>query len=156
VQALAVACIALVAIGAWLSIELSRKQRTLQHVTGERDHLRFALEIMARSETRQVQFGQSDNVAHGRVFVTPKGTFVLIGSDLPSIASDRTFELWLIPKGAAPVPAGLFKANSGGTAVHVYQEPVNLSQISAVAVTVEPGQGSLAPTTKPFLVVPLA
>ncbi|MBV9268755.1 MAG: anti-sigma factor, partial [Acidobacteriaceae bacterium] len=58
--------------------------------------------------------------------------------------------------GAAPVPAGLFRPNESGTAVHVYQEPVNIQQIAAVAVTVEPSQGSLAPTTQPFLVVPIA
>ena len=161
VDALAVACLVLLAIGVWSNVELTRRQHILQHVLAERNQLRTALEIMARAQTRTVQFGQSNNVAHGRVFVSPNGTFVMIGSDLPAIASDRTFELWLIPAkgaaiGAAPVPAGLFRPNESGTAVHVYQEPVNIQQIAAVAVTVEPSQGSLAPTTQPFLVVPIA
>jgi anti-sigma-K factor RskA len=90
------------------------------------------------------------------VFVNPRGGLVVVGSDLPSIAEDRVFQLWLIPAKGAPQPAGLFHADPAGEFVHVSTEPVDTSAVAAVAVTVEPRGGSKAPTTKPFIVVPLA
>jgi hypothetical protein len=37
----------------------------------------------------------------------------------------------------------------------VSQTPVDVSRIAAIAVSVEPRAGSAAPTTKPFIIVPL-
>ena len=153
--ALAAACLVLLAFGAWSTNELSRARDDLKRVHAQRDQLRSALEILSRSQTKTVQFGKSDDVAHGRVFVNKAGGFVFVGSDLPQIASDKTFELWLVPAKGAPAPAGLFRANAAGDFVHVSETAVDGSRVAAVAVTVEPGAGSPAPTTKPILVVPL-
>ncbi len=124
----------------------------------EGDQLRTAIEILSRPDTRAVEFGRNDNVPHGRVLVNRRGGLVFVGSQLPALASDKTFELWLIPaaKGQAPQPAGLFRANAIGDSVDVSSLRVDPSQTAAVAVTVEPRSGSAAPTTKPFLVVPIA
>jgi len=148
IPALAAACVALLIWGVWSTNQVDA-------VRGERDRLRAALEILSRSETRSVQFGRSDNVAHGRVFVNKNGGFVFVGSELPKIAADRTFELWLVPAKGAPAPAGLVRANSSGDFVHVSQLPVDASQFAAIAVSVEPLKGSSAPTTKPIIIVPL-
>jgi hypothetical protein len=128
----------------------------LIEVRDERNRLRAVMQVLSRSDTRVVQFGRAENAPHGRVFVNGAGGLVFVGSDLPALASNRTFELWLIPKKGAPQPAGLFRPNTSGESVHVSPVRVNASATAAVAVSVEPQQGSSAPTTKPILVVPLA
>ncbi len=156
IPVLVAACLALLAVSLWTTGELNATRTRLTHILDERDQLRSALEIMSRSQTRTVQFGTSDQVAHGRVFVNPRGGFVVVGSDLPPIAADRTFQLWLVPTKGSPEPAGLFRANPSGGIVYTSGAAVNPATVAAVAVTVEPSSGSRQPTTKPFLVVPLA
>jgi anti-sigma-K factor RskA len=122
----------------------------------ERNALRSAVAILSESDTRTVQFGANQGAAHGRVFVSGNGGVVFVGSQLPELAANRTFELWLIPKQGNPQPAGLFKANTVGVSVDVLKQPVDSASIAAVAVSVEPDSGSPQPTTKPILVIPLA
>jgi anti-sigma factor RsiW len=157
VVALAAACLALVAFSVASRRAMREMQAQLAVLTQERNQLRSAVEILSRPETRTVEFGRTENVAHGRVLVNRNGGFVFVGSQLPPLGSDQTFELWLVPaSGAAPQPAGLFRPDQSGNSVHVSPAAVDARTIKAVAVSVEPQQGSTAPTTKPFLLVPLA
>ena len=153
--ALAAACAALLVLAIVSRSELSRMQDSLGVIRSERDQLRAALEIMSKSETRGVQFGRAETLPHGRVFVNPNGGLVFVGSQLPHLAADRTFELWLLPQAGAPRPAGLFRPNAEGNSVNVSPLAVDPSDTKAVAVSIEPLQGSSAPTTTPILVVPL-
>jgi anti-sigma-K factor RskA len=154
VAALSAACVALViwAIGSASSIRTYREQ--ISELTAERGQLREAVEILSRSETRTVQFGRADNQAHGRVFVNRNRGLVFVGSQLPELTANRTFQLWLIPGAGAPQSAGVFRPNPAGDFVDVQTRPI-AAGIQAVAVSVEPNGGSPAPTTTPILVVPL-
>lgn len=155
---LSAACLVLLAFSLWSGYEMNSMRGELSALKSEGDQLRAAIEILSKPDTRAVEFGRADNVPHGRVLVNRRGGLVFVGSQLPALASDKTFELWLIPaaKGAAPQPAGLFRVNAAGDSVDVSSRRVDLSQIAAVAVTVEPRRGSDAPTTTPFLIVPIA
>jgi anti-sigma-K factor RskA len=156
IPALGAACAALLVLSVWLSINVVRTRGELSHVARERNQMREALQVLSSSQPTMIQFGHSSTAPRGTVFFNRNGGFVMTGSRLPEIASDKTFELWVIPKSGAPIPAGLFQPqNAGGSFVHVYQEPLDTNKVAAVAVTVEPSGGSLAPTSKPFLVVPL-
>jgi anti-sigma-K factor RskA len=154
IAALSAACVALVAwaIGSASSIRTYREQ--ISELTAERGQLREAVEILSRSETRTVQFGRADNQAHGRVFVNRNRGLVFVGSQLPELAANRTFQLWLIPAAGAPQSAGVFRPNPAGDFVDVQTRSI-ATGIQAVAVSVEPNGGSPAPTTTPILVVPL-
>jgi anti-sigma-K factor RskA len=132
-----------------LTSEMSELQR-------ERNALRSAVAILSESDTRTVQFGPNQRAAHGRVFVSANGGVVFVGSQLPELAADRTFELWLIPRQGNPQAAGVFKANAAGVSVDVLKQPVDTASIAAVAVSIEPDAGSPQPTTKPILIIPLA
>ncbi len=154
VAGLSTACAALVALVLW-SVDSVRSYRAeVANLQTERNQLREAVEILSKSETRTVQFGLA-NQPHGRVFVNRNRGVVFVGSDLPQLASDRTFQLWLIPSTGAPQSVGLFRPNTAGDFVSVRREPVDTARIHAVAVSVEPSGGSPAPTTKPVLIVPL-
>jgi anti-sigma-K factor RskA len=152
VPGLAAACVLLLAYSLWSRNTAQSLRDRIAVLTQERDQLRSAVEVLSRSDTRMVQFG-NNNAPHGRVFLSPNGGVVFAGSQLPQIASDKTFQLWLIPAAGAPRSAGIFQANAAGEFVNVVPDPVNLTDIHAVAVSVEPRQGSPAPTTTPILVV---
>jgi anti-sigma-K factor RskA len=152
---LAAACAGLIIFAVW-SVRDSRDTKAeLERAVGERNQLRSALQILTEQQTRTVRFGQTGDSVHGWLFVNRDTGFVFVGSNLPQITSDRTFELWLVPGKGNPAPAGLFRPSRDGQFVLTSQTRITPAQYAAVAVSVEPKSGSAAPTTKPFLIVPL-
>lgn len=155
---LSTACAALLAIVLWSTTSMRSYRDQVRELQAQRDQLREVVEILSRSETKTIKFGVADNQAHGHVFVNTSRGLVFVGSQLPELARDRTFQLWLIPaKGVpgGPQSAGLFHPNASGDFVNVRTAPIDTARIQAVAVSVEPQGGSPAPTTKPILIVPL-
>jgi anti-sigma-K factor RskA len=152
---LAAACAGLAIFSLWSVQQARDRGSQLERALDERNQLRGALQILTEQQTRTVRFGDSSDSAHGWFFVNRDTGFVFVGSSLPPIANDRTFELWLVPDKGKPAPAGLFRPNSSGQFVLTSQTRIAASQYAAVAVSVEPRSGSSAPTTKPFLIVPL-
>jgi hypothetical protein len=156
--AFAVACLLVIAL--WLGNEerqrgtdLAEARKTILEVASQRDRLEQALRILDQPETIQVTFGKGTPLPpRGNVFIHAKLGVMLIASNLPRLASGKTYEMWLIPKGGAPRPAGLFQANEARSALHILSGPVDTSSLGAVAVTVEPAAGSASPTTQPLLV----
>jgi anti-sigma-K factor RskA len=156
VAALSAACAALLVFTISSANSLRTYRAQVESLSAQRNQLREAVEILSKSETRTVQFGKAENVPHGRVFVNRNSGIVFVGSQLPQLASGRTFQLWLIPSTGSPQSAGVFRANAAGDFVNVRTTPIDTNRIGAVAVSVEPDGGSPAPTTTPILVVPLA
>jgi anti-sigma-K factor RskA len=91
----------------------------------------------------------------GKVFLNPKRGVLLLASNLPPAPEGRIYEMWVIPAGGKPIPAGLFQSESNGTAVHLQPGPVDLASTGAVAVTLEPAGGVPQPTSQPLIVAPL-
>jgi len=160
-SALAAACMLLIAL--WLSVqersrasELAQARHTLIQVSSQRDRLLQALTFLDDPTTLPVSFGKGQPLPpRGNVFVHSKLGVLLIASNLPALQPGKTYEMWVIPKGGAPRPAGLFQSE-GGTAMHILSGPVDLASLGAVAVTLEPESGSAAPTTTPIIVAPVA
>jgi anti-sigma-K factor RskA len=104
-----------------------------------------------------VSFGQgAPQPPRGNVFVNPASGVLLIASNLPALESGKTYEMWVIPKGGAPKPAGLFQSDKQGNAVHLLSGPIDAAATGAIAVSVEPEAGSQAPSTTPIIVAPVA
>jgi anti-sigma-K factor RskA len=151
VAALAAACSLIVTL--WLSLEkrtadreLADARRTLQQRVAERDRLAQAFTFLNQPETRQVNFGQGQPAPpRGNFFLNPRLGVLLIASNLPLLPAGRAYEMWVIPKGGMPVPAGLFQSASQGTAMHIL--PGTVDPNVTLAVTIEPESGSPAPTS---------
>jgi hypothetical protein len=160
--AMAAACMLVVAL--WLSVQersrasdLAQARHTLIQVSSQRDRLLQALSFLDDPTTLPVSFGKGQPIPpHGNVFVHSKLGVLLIASNLPPAQAGKTYEMWVIPKGGAPRPAGLFQSESGGTAMHILSGPVDMATLGAVAVTLEPEAGSPAPTSTPIIVAPVA
>jgi anti-sigma-K factor RskA len=158
VAGLAAACMLVVAL--WLGVqeqnrkaELDAARQTLMRVQGDRDRMLEAFRFLNQPETRQVGFQKGPR---GNVFVNSRSGVLMIATNLPPLTPGRIFQMWLIPKGGAPRPAGLFTAGASGDAFHILSGPVDLAALGTVAVTVEPEAGSAAPTTTPIIAVPVA
>jgi len=149
--ALAAACALVAAL--WLSLEkrtadqdLADARRNLQQSVAERDRLEQAFSFLNQPETRQVNFGQGQPAPpRGNFFLNPRMGVLLIASNLPALPPGRAYEMWVIPKGGAPRPAGLFQSGPQGTAMHI--QPGAVDPNVTLAVTVEPEAGSPAPTS---------
>ncbi len=160
--ALAAACMLVVAL--WLSVqersrasELAQARHTLIQVSSQRDLLLQAMSFLDDPSTVPVSFGKGQPLPpRGNVFVHSKLGVLLIASNLPPAQAGKTYEMWVIPKGGAPHPAGLFQSEGGGTAMHILSGPVDMATLGAVAVTLEPEAGSAAPTSTPIIVAPVA
>ncbi|MDQ3170781.1 MAG: anti-sigma factor [Acidobacteriota bacterium] len=122
-----------------LEQELARQQRT-DAVIASSDLVRFELS------------GTSDN-ARGRAFWSHRNGLVFAAEGLAPLPAGRTYQLWVISRGA-PVSAGVFDVTPGGHARIVMSTPETLTQVEAVAVTVEPAGGLAAPSTTPILAGP--
>jgi anti-sigma-K factor RskA len=141
------------AIAAALSIVLVTIGLSGRRQIGNTEKLQRALLILNDPATKDVNFGETDKPARGRVFVSADKGVVFIGANMPRLEPGKTFELWVIPAKGNPVPKGIFQSQSDATAVFVQRGPVE--NAAAIAVTVEPEGGSPQPTTTPFIVTKL-
>jgi anti-sigma-K factor RskA len=160
----ALAAASMLVVALWLSVqersraaELAQARHNLLQVSSQRDRLLQALTFLDDPSTLPVSFGKGQPLPpRGNVFVHSKLGVLLIASNLPPAQSGKIYEMWVIPKGGAPRPAGLFQSEGGGTAMHILSGPLDIATLGAVAVTLEPEAGSAAPTTTPIIVAPVA
>jgi anti-sigma-K factor RskA len=137
--------------------EAARLTEEMRGQTAQIARLTEAFAILSGPRTTEVSFGGvQPRPPQGKVFVNPARGVLLIASNLPRTAADKIYEMWIIPKGAKPVPAGLFQSQDDGSAMHVRAGAVDLASTAAVAVTVENQAGADQPTTTPLIVAPLA
>jgi anti-sigma-K factor RskA len=78
----------------------------------------------------------------------------LVVEHLAALPGDRTYETWLQSGDRAPVPGTLFAVTASGRARVAV--PADLHDVQRLLVTVEPRNGSLIPTTRAVIQVPLS
>jgi anti-sigma-K factor RskA len=136
----AVAACAAVGLGVWaatLSHSLSRQR-------SERASEASAVQILANPATRRAALSGGSGV----VAVDPSGQGVLVVARLPRVASGKTYEAWVIPRGGSALPAGLFSGGGSETVVRLNR---TVPRGAVVAATIEHAGGTSAPTQTPFL-----
>ena len=80
-----------------------------------------------------------------------RNVVVVAAFELPPAPAGRTYQLWAIKKGQAPVSLGTFNTAPSGRAVVTLRMPAGFKP-NLSAVTEEPAGGSPQPTQQPFLV----
>jgi anti-sigma-K factor RskA len=86
------------------------------------------------------------------IYLRSTGTLVFLASNMPELPPQKTYELWLIPTSGAPIPAGLFRPDTHGSAALIKPPLPTGVEAKTFAITVEPGAGSAAPTSTPIMV----
>lgn len=80
-------------------------------------------------------------------YVASTGKLIFVASHLHAIASNKTYELWLLPAtGTSPMPAGLFRPDTNGNASVVLPPMPKYIVAKGFGVTVEDEAGSTRPT----------
>jgi anti-sigma-K factor RskA len=156
------AAVAMAIIAGWLANTRRVQERTLADARQELSRknvelaqLNEAFALMNDPAAKQVVFGEAAPKPRGRVFVNPKQGVLLLASNLTPAPAGKIYELWIIPKGGSPLPAGLFQSQSDGTAMYLRKGTVDVASTAVIAVTLEPEAGSQAPTTTPLIAAAL-
>lgn len=89
--------------------------------------------------------------ARGRVVWNDAAGGYLFVAGLPGPPPGRAYALWALA-GATPRPAGLLRLDASGAASQRVEPVAGAPAVTAFAVTLEPGDGGLAPTGPRVLV----
>lgn len=81
------------------------------------------------------------------IYVRERSSLIFLASNMPALPPQKAYELWLIPTTGNPIPAGLFKPDVRGNATVIEPTLSAGVEAKAFAITVEPEQGSAAPTS---------
>src|SRR5215475_10652988 len=85
------------------------------------------------------------------IYVRDRSSLIFLATNLPTLPPGKAYELWLIPVTGAPVPAGVFKPDVHGSAAVLNPPLPPRAEAKTFAITVEPEQGSPAPTSQPIM-----
>lgn len=164
------AAAALLVFAAWAGFDRTRLRGEVEELSAERDRLAAraseldqqlaltqaeaarmaqALQVVAAPGARSIALAGLDPApgASGRTFVDPASRrAVFYASNLPALEPGKTYQLWFIPEGQAPVSAGVFGVDERGAASVPVEGVAPVDQIQLWAVTVEPAGGVPQPT----------
>jgi len=139
-----------------LNLRLAQEQTSHTKLLAVHHQLLDALALINLPDSRQLVFGTTaPEPPRGRVWVHPQRGVVLLASRLPAAPAGKIYEMWIVPKSGAPIPAGLFNSNERSEATHLFAQPVDLAAAAAVAVTLESEAGAPAPTSTPVIAAKL-
>ena len=141
--------------------QLSRQLDTQRHeLVRDRDVLarqREALALLNSPTARKMELAgtQAAQTARGTfVYDQKTGRAILMAEGLPATPADKAYELWFIPKGHSPMPGRMFTIDASGHAMLPEQMPAEAMEGAVIAITLEPKQGSKAPTGAMYLTSP--
>jgi anti-sigma-K factor RskA len=154
------AAMALLAFGFWGQYENSKRQVSImERATVEQqealEKAREVVETLTATDAMRVTLvaAKTPPQPQGKaIYVRDRSSLIFMASNMPALPPEKAYELWLIPKQGAPIPAGVFKLDAHGSAM-VIEPPLPAgAEVKAFAITVEPETGSAAPTS-PVLMV---
>lgn len=157
----ALTAVILVAIGGLLALENRRLRQSLRESqdafaalqkTAARD--RAVVELLAAPDTLKVRLasGALRALPDGRAFYHPQKGLLFYAANLPTLPTNQTYQLWLVPTKGNPISAGTFRVDSRGEGqVLLPSLPVGVPA-AAFAVTIEPAGGVPQPTGPKVLV----
>jgi anti-sigma-K factor RskA len=147
---LAIATISLAVQNRALSDELQDQVKLVTGLAAQASKAQQVLEVLTAPSAQRVTLteGKAAPAPSARVTYLPeRGGLILLATNLKPLPQDKTYELWVIPaNGTAPVPAGLFRPDAGGTATLVLPTLAAGIQAKVLGVTVENSGGSTTPT----------
>ena len=87
--------------------ELARARGELRQQEISLARMNEAFAILGGADTTVTSFGVGQPAPpKGKVFVSRSQGVLLIASNMPPVPPGKAFEMWVIPKGGKPVPAG--------------------------------------------------
>lgn len=153
--AIATAAIAVAALNTISNGSLREQNDYLTSMASQQTSLATAAVEQARELDRRVAMlttpgGRRFTIPSGMI-VASNGHLVIAMHNLPALPAGKVYQAWTRKRGATDMtPRATFVPDSSGIAF--VDVPATLQDVNAIAVSVEPAHGSLAPTTKPTFV----
>jgi len=147
------AAIAFIALLAGVVVLWRERQRDRDLMARQQE----ALTLLNSNAATMIQLSGTPTAPGARatlVFDKESGRAVLMTAGLPTPAADKAYEVWFIPKGRSPMPGKVFSVDSSGHAMITDQMPSEAMNGAVIAITVEPKNGSAAPTGAIYLASP--
>jgi len=146
---LAIAAISLGVKNSSLNQELRDESSQIADLTNQSAQAKRVLDVLTSRAAQRVLLTATRTSAEptGRViYLADSGSLVFQVNNLKLLASDKTYELWLIPVSGMPIPAGLFRPDAAGSASVVMPPLPKGVPAKAFGVTIEKAEGSITPT----------
>jgi anti-sigma factor RsiW len=138
----AVAAAAVVAVLAVGLVRADNRVSDLQASSAQRARASAVRAALATPGHRTVTLDSSSGAALARFVIVPDGRGYLLSSGLPTLADDRTYQLWAII-GSRPISLGLL----GSSPRQATFTMASSATASALSITAEPAGGAIAPTS---------
>jgi hypothetical protein len=130
------------------SIEVSAK--------AEAQRTAAMLSILQAPGTKQVAFNINEStLPHGSLFIHKNLGVAMVVAHLPNAPAGWKYESWVLPKTGTPQPVESFATDNTGFAFTVVKGPVDVSQWSAFAVSMEPLDSTPVKPTKLVYAAPV-
>jgi hypothetical protein len=127
--------------------ELAQARREMGAANIELAKVQAAMQFLNEPDTILVTAGKGVALPpKARIFLNKNRGVLLLANNLPAAPAGKIYEMWVIPKGGAPKPAGLFQSDDRGNAMHILPGALDVDATAAIAVTMEPEAGSESPT----------
>jgi anti-sigma-K factor RskA len=156
----AAAALAVALAAVWLqSLDLQRRMADLQNESAQQlaelQRAREVVSTLTATDAMRVTLvvAKTTPQPQGKaIYVRDRSSLIFLASNFEALPPQKAYELWLIPTQGAPIPAGVFKPDKHGSAT-VLDPPLPAKvEAKAFAITVEPENGSSAPTM-PILMI---
>jgi hypothetical protein len=147
--ALAILAISLFVKNMALNKDLANASSKVIDLTGQSAQAQRVLDLLTSHSAQRVLLRASKAPVEptGRaVYLADSGSLVFQANNLKLLASDMTYELWVIPVNGKPLPAGLFRPDAGGSASVIMPPLPKGVPAKAFGVTIEKAEGSDTPT----------
>jgi Anti-sigma-K factor rskA len=147
--ALAILAISLFVKNGALNRELVVDSRRIADLSDQSAQARRILDVLTSRSAQRVLLtaGKTAVEPTGRAFyLAESGGLVFQANNLKMLASDKTYELWLIPVNGKPIPAGLFRPDATGSASILMPPLPKGVPAKAFGVTIEKAEGADTPT----------
>jgi Anti-sigma-K factor rskA, C-terminal len=130
--------------------ELDQNRGQIVLLSAQAARAQEMMDALTSPEAKQVTLTETKHPAQPighATYLKKSGALIFVASNLHSVPQNKSYELWLIPaNGKAPIPAGLFRPDTSGSASVVLPPLPAGVDAKAFGVTVEEAQGSTTPT----------
>lgn len=138
-----------------LQADLGNERARIAVLSQDKRQFEKVLGIVSGAGTRSFVLKAAHNEPVIQAYWHETLGLALAAQNLPPIAQDRTFQLWVVPKKGAPMSAGIFRPDASGAVLHLNTPAAKLADASMLAITNEPAGGRPSPTLPPIWAAPV-
>jgi anti-sigma-K factor RskA len=119
-----------------------------QMLQNQLDMNRMVAMVMMSPDSQPIKLMPKDTkMPMVHAYLHPHMGMAITADQMPSMPSERTLQMWIVPKAGKPVSIAIFHPDTAGEIALVAPVTVPKNEIAALAVTDEPAGGSPQPTT---------